>query len=113
MGLFKAAFDKRLAALGWDQIVRIDAKGRPVELGWTIHDLRRTARSLMSRAGINRDHAERVLGHVIGSTVERTYDRDPYIEAKAEALAALAGLIERILNPPDDGKVVELAQRRG
>jgi putative ABC transport system substrate-binding protein len=41
------------------------------------------------------------------------YDRDPYIEAKAEALAALAGLIERILNPPDDGKVVELAQRRG
>jgi hypothetical protein len=70
----------------------------------------------MSRkeAGISRDSAERVLGHVVGSAVERIYDRDPYIEAKAEALAALAGLIERLLNPPpDDGKVVELAQPPG
>jgi integrase len=32
---------------------------------WVIHDLRRTARSLMSRAGANSDHAERALGHVI------------------------------------------------
>ena len=65
--------------------------------------------------GISRDTAERVLGHVIGSKVERTYDRDPYIEAKAEALAALARLVERIVTPPpaDDGKVVALAQRRG
>src|SRR3974390_2785485 len=30
-----------------------------------LHDLRRTARSLMSRAGISSDHAERVLGHEI------------------------------------------------
>jgi integrase len=34
--------------------------------GWTIHDLRRTARSLMSRAGVSADHAERAVGHVIG-----------------------------------------------
>ena len=27
--------------------------------GWTLHDLRRTARTLMSRAGVNADHAER------------------------------------------------------
>jgi hypothetical protein len=70
----------------------------------------------MSRkeTGITRDAAERVLGHVIGSKVERTYDRDPYIEDKAEALAALVRLIERIVAgpPADDGKVVELAQRR-
>jgi hypothetical protein len=45
--------------------------------------------------------------------VERTYDVDPYIEDKAEALAALAALIERILSPPPADKVVELAQRRG
>jgi integrase len=116
IGMFKQAFDKRLAALGWDKIVRIDAKGRPIEPGWTLHDLRRTARSLMSRkeTGISRDTAERVLGHVIGSKVERTYDRDEYVEAKAEALAALARLVERIVSPPpaDDDKVVELAQHR-
>src|SRR5262249_2915666 len=29
---------------------------------WTIHDLRRTARSLMSRAGVPSDHAERAIG---------------------------------------------------
>jgi integrase len=117
IGMFRQAFDRRLAALGWDQIVRKDTKGQPIPPGWTIHDLRRTARSLMSRkeTGISRDTAERVLGHVIGSKVERTYDRDEYIEPKAEALAALAALVERIVNPPsaDDGKIVELAQRRG
>ena len=34
---------------------------RPMS-GWVIHDLRRTARSLMSRAGVRPDIAERVLG---------------------------------------------------
>jgi len=116
IGMFKKAFDKQLAALGWEQIVRVDAKGRPISPNWTVHDLRRTCRSLMSRkeTGIDRDVAERVLGHVVGSKVERTYDRDPYIEVKAEALAALARLVERIVSPPSaDDKVVELAQRRG
>src|SRR5262249_48249832 len=32
---------------------------------WTLHDLRRTARSLMSRAGVSADHAERAIGHTI------------------------------------------------
>ena len=32
---------------------------------WTIHDLRRTARSLLSRAGVRPDISERVLGHAI------------------------------------------------
>ena len=32
--------------------------------GWVVHDLRRTARSLMARAGVRPDIAERVLGHV-------------------------------------------------
>jgi Phage integrase family len=42
--------------------------------GWTLHDLRRTARSLMSRAGVPSDHAERCLGHVIGG-IRGTYDQ--------------------------------------
>jgi hypothetical protein len=46
-----------------------------VELArWTIHDLRRTARSLMSQAGVDPDHAERALGHTIGG-VRGVYDR--------------------------------------
>jgi integrase len=65
---------------------------------WTFHDLRRTARSLMARAGVQPDIAERVLGHTIQG-VEGTYNRHTYRKEKAEALRKLAGLIERITNP--------------
>lgn len=69
--------------------------------GWTLHDLRRTARSLMSRAGINGDHAEQCLGHIIGG-VKGTYDRHSYHAEKARAFEALASQIELIVNPPKD-----------
>jgi integrase len=76
--------------------------------GWTLHDLRRTARTLMSRAQVNSDIAERVLGHAIGG-IKGTYDRFSYPEEKADALAKLAALIEIILaTPADDKKVVLL-----
>jgi integrase len=74
--------------------------------GWTLHDLRRTARSLMSRAGVTSDHAERCLGHVIGG-VRGTYDRHQYLDEMRHAYEALAAQIERIVNPPD-GNVVSL-----
>jgi integrase len=73
--------------------------------GWRLHDLRRTARSLMSRAGVQSEHAERVLGHAIGG-VEGIYDRHSYDAEKAEALRKLAALIERIVTPPSANIVV-------
>jgi len=69
--------------------------------GWTLHDLRRSARSLMSRAGVPSDHAERCLGHVIGG-VRGTYDRHEYHEEKRRAFEALAAQIERIVNPQEN-----------
>ena len=71
---------------------------------WVIHDLRRTSRSLMARAGVRSDIAERVLGHVLPG-VEGIYDRHSYRAEKAEALKRLAGLIETILNPPGENVV--------
>src|SRR5262245_31876017 len=68
---------------------------------WTLHDLRRTARSLMSRAGVPTDHAERCLGHVIGG-VRGTYDRHAYHEEKRRAFEALAAQIGRIVNPQEN-----------
>jgi integrase len=65
--------------------------------GWTLHDCRRTARSLMSRAGVPSDHAERCLGHVIPG-VRGVYDRHEYHAEKQQAYEALAGLIERIVS---------------
>jgi integrase len=74
---------------------------------WTLHDLRRTARSLMSRAGVQSDIAERVLNHVLHG-VRGVYDRHSYSDEKRQALEKLAGLLGQILNPPH-GNVVSLA----
>jgi integrase len=81
------------------------AEGREKMPRWTLHDLRRTARSLMSRAKVPTDHAERVIGHVIGG-VRETYDRYEYLDEKRDALEKLAGLVDLILNPPADNVVV-------
>jgi integrase len=78
--------------------------------GWKIHDLRRSARSLMSRAGIPSDHAERCLGHVIGG-VRGVYDRHEYHAEKARAFEALAALIDRIVSGAQAG-VVQLGRAK-
>jgi integrase len=65
---------------------------------WTVHDLRRTARSLMSRAGVPAEHAERVLGHVIAG-MAGVYDRHAYIDEKRAALIKLEVLLQQIVAP--------------
>lgn len=64
--------------------------------GWTIHDLRRTSRSLMSRVGVEPDHAERALGHVMGA-IRGTYDVHEFRNEKRRAFELLAAEIERIV----------------
>jgi integrase len=73
---------------------------------WTFHDLRRTARSLMSRAGVDADIAERCLGHTIGG-VRGIYDRHSFLEEKRSAFEKLARMVDSILNPPT-GNVIAL-----
>ncbi len=72
---------------------------------WHIHDLRRTARSLMSRAGVPVDHAERCLGHVIGG-VRGVCDRWEYLDEKARAYEALAAQVDRVVNPMDNVRAI-------
>jgi integrase len=86
----------------------LDSKLPPDMQRWTIHDLRRTARSLMSRAGVSSEHAERVMGHAIGG-VEGIYDRHAYKDEKADALARLATLVDSIVHPR--ANVVQMAKR--
>jgi integrase len=71
---------------------------------WTLHDLRRTARTLMTRAGVPSEHAERCLGHVIPG-VQGVYNQHKYQAEMTLAYEALASLIERIVNPPADNVV--------
>ena len=65
---------------------------------WSLYDLRRTAKTLMVRAGVRPDISERVLGHAIPG-VEGTYDRHSYADEKRDALEKLATIIERVVNP--------------
>ena len=76
----------------------IDAKLPPGVPQWQLHDLRRTARSLMSRAGVSSDIGERCLGHAIPG-IRGIYDKHSFKDEKAEALAKLATLIESIVHP--------------
>jgi integrase len=89
----KIELDKTIAELR----AREDREPMP---GWRLHDLRRTARTLMSRAGVSTDHAERCLGHIIGG-VRGIYDKYEFLDEKRAAFEALAALVSRILNPDD------------
>jgi len=80
--------------------------------GWTLHDLRRTCRKLMTRARVRPDVAELALGHSIRG-IQAIYD-DPieYRPLVDQALQRVADEVERITNPPQ-GNVVVIAGRHG
>jgi integrase len=100
-GTFKAALDKAVTAANAGEVLP----------NWTIHDLRRTAKTLMARAGVRPDISERVLGHVIAG-VEGVYDQHTYLEERRDALERLAAMVERIVSPPPESVVVELVRAR-
>jgi integrase len=72
--------------------------------GWCLHDLRRTARTLMSRAGVVTDHAERCLGHAMPG-VRGVYDQWEYFHEKAHAFEARAAQIDHIVSGRPDNVV--------
>jgi integrase len=87
------------------------AKGIDDEIpNWRLHDLRRTGRTLMAKAGVEGEVAERVLGHVIQG-IEGVYNLHDYEAEKRDALEKLGAAIERILNPPANN-VVPLAKAK-
>ena len=78
------------------------AEGRGKMPNWRLHDLRRTHRTLISRARIATDVGERVHGHKIGGT-RAHYDLWEYEQEKREALEKVAELINTILKGPGAG----------
>jgi integrase len=107
-----SGFGKSKAKLDKDILLYAQKRAKEVEPlpNWTLHDLRRTAKTLMVRAGVRPDISERVLGHVIAG-VEGTYDRHSYADEKRDALEKLAAMIERILEP-QPSNVAILDERR-
>lgn len=85
-----------------------EREGRPPMPPFTLHDLRRSARTLMSRAKVPTDHAERAMGHIMGA-MRKNYDCFGYLDEKRAAFEALAGLVALILDPQPN--VTAIARR--
>lgn len=75
--------------------------------GWTSHDLRRTARTIMSRLKIKQHVRERVLNHSQGG-MGGVYDQFDYLQEKRDALDKLAREIFRIIGQDKRAKVIKL-----
>ena len=67
--------------------------------GWTLHDLRRTGRTIMANLELADETAERVLGHSLGGLMA-TYNVSRHRKQKMAALVALEAEIERIVGEP-------------
>ena len=65
-------------------------------LHFTVHDLRRTCRSLLAEKGIAGHIAERCLNHKIKG-IEGIYNRYDYFDERREALEVIAGIIKPIM----------------
>lgn len=95
---------------------KVDSKKQPYEnmfahVGvehFTIHDLRRSCRSLLASIGILGNVAERCLNHKLKG-VEGVYNRHDYLEERREALGQLAGKLSPLINGED--KVVPFIRK--
>ena len=75
---------------------------------FTLHDLRRTARTHLAALGVRREVAERCLGHKLKG-VEGTYDRHDYFNERRLALSQWT----RLIVEAEHGKSTVTPIRRG
>lgn len=68
---------------------------------FSVHDLRRTCRSLLSSEGVEPHIAERCLNHKLRG-VEGVYDRYDYLDERRAALDKLANLVSPLTHSPCD-----------
>lgn len=68
---------------------------------WTLHDLRRTATTIMAKAAVRPDISERVLGH-LNPAAEGVYDWHDCLAEKRDALERLKGAVDHIRYPVEN-----------
>ena len=78
---------------------------------WQLHDLRRVVRTNLDRLGVRPDIGERILGHIVGRRIERTYNTYKAEPEVRQALLAWAAELERIAGG-GEAKVVALRTAR-
>ncbi|MDP5210466.1 site-specific integrase [Microbulbifer sp. 2205BS26-8] len=76
---------------------------------FTVHDFRRTCRSLLASNGIPGHVAERCLNHKLKG-VEGIYDRHDYFEERKEALAKIANILSPIIDDLPNAIPIQIGQ---
>jgi integrase len=90
---------------GWTKLV---AKLRQASsIDFRLHDLRRTARTLMSRLGVAEDIAELAIGHVRADLVAR-YNKDDAWSGRRDAFARVSAHIATLIGARGGAAVVPL-----
>jgi integrase len=80
---------------------------------WTLHDIRRTVRTGLSKLGVRPDIAERVIGHSVGGKLGETYDLYSYRDEKLQVLKAWETYVSDLLAGKKEQKVVPLRAGAG
>ena len=105
-----SGFSKAKAAIDTEMLRLMRKTDEKAKLKpWRLHDLRRTATTLMRRRGISRDITDAVTAHKPPG-VGRVYDRWHALPEKAHALEVLADEIRHIL--ANETKIVPLPSPR-
>ena len=90
---------------GWTKLV---AKLREASgVDFRLHDLRRTARTLMSRLGVPEDIAELAIGHVRADLIAR-YNKDQAWEDRCDAFARVSAHVESLIGAREGAAVIAL-----
>jgi integrase len=74
---------------------------------WTLHDLRRTFRSGMTRLGVEPDVAEIMLNHR-PDTLRSIYDRDPRLDARRDAAERWANHVQAVVDPASQANIIKI-----
>ena len=109
----KARLDATIAAARAEEAAEAGAEPVPMP-AWRWHDLRRTARTGMTRLGVQRDHAEAAINHISArSALERTYDRHDYTPEIAAALGRWQAHVAALVGQAPAGAEVVPLRRPG
>lgn len=99
-----SGFSKAKKALDAEAADVAAAVGEDAPGPWALHDLRRTAATVMGKLGTSRFVLGRVLNHSDGS-VTGIYDRHEYLAEKRAALDAWGAYLLRLAEPPGGNAV--------
>jgi integrase len=96
---------------GWSwRKAALDARIGDKVAPWTLHDIRRTAVTVMcEQLGIAPYIADACLGHLQGGAVQRVYNRSTYVEERRRALEKWASFVDAATSGKrPSGKIVKL-----